>query len=422
MAIGEWRTIFGLHLRESTKMPTIQEIQKARVILADVALHTPLAASPHLGQLVGVQLFLKLENLQRTGSFKIRGAFHKLSLLAARRPGCAVVAASAGNHAQGVAMAAHCLGLRAVIFMPNGVSLSKRQATASHGAEIRLVGGCVEDCLSAAREFAEEGATLVHPYDDIEVVQGQASLGLEILEDLPDLEAVLVPVGGGGLISGVAAAIKQKAPKVEVIGVEPARAASARAALRAGRPVSVETQSTLADGARIARVGQVCLPLIQRYVDRVVQVEEEHISQAMLLLLERRRIVAEGAGALGLAAFMAGLVDDLKGKRVVILVSGGNVDSNLLGRIIDQGLVRSGRILRFSVVLPDQPGALKELLEVVAAADANVLHVFHDRLSADLPLDQSRLALAVETRGFEHSQEISKQVRQAGFIIQERAN
>ncbi len=392
-------------------------IEKTRQLLEPVVFETPLAPSPNLSKLVGADLWLKLENLQRTGSFKIRGAYAKLARLAATRPGAGVVAASAGNHAQGVAVSAAKLGLKATIFMPHGVSLSKREATAASGAQVILLGDSVAQGLEAAREQTPE-LTLIHPYDDEEIILGQASLGLEVLEQSPGMEALLVPVGGGGLIAGVAAAVKAKAPQVQVIGVEPQRAACAGAALLEGQPVSVETQPTLADGTRISRLGELTYPLIEKYVDQVVQVSEDHISQAMLLLLERRRIVAEGAGALGLAAFLADEVPQLAGKKVVLLISGGNVDSNLLGRIIDQGLVRSGRIFRFWVVLPDVPGALAGLLGEVAGAQANVLHISHDRLGKDLPPHQTRVRLEIETRGFAHAEELAAWLGESGYAIE----
>jgi threonine dehydratase len=392
-------------------------MEQTRRVLAPMVFHTPLVPSPHLSKLVGAEVWLKLENLQRTGSFKIRGAYARMHRLAQESPGAGVVAASAGNHAQGVAVSARMLGLEAVIYMPRGVSLAKREATAASGAEVRLVGESVADCLAAARRETPD-LTLIHPYDDPEVILGQASIGLEILEDLPGVEAVVVPVGGGGLIGGVAAAIKSLAPAVLVMGVEPSRAASATAALAQGRPVKVETAPTLADGARIGQVGQFTLPLIQKYVDQVVGVGEEAISQAMLLLLERRRIVAEGAGALGLAAFLAGAAPSLAGRKVVLVVSGGNVDSHLLGRIINQGLARSGRILRLSVVLPDQPGSLAALLAEVASAQANVLHIHHDRLAKDLPPQESRLRLELETRGLEHAGEITALLAAKGYRLQ----
>ncbi|MFH1061176.1 MAG: threonine ammonia-lyase [Pseudomonadota bacterium] len=396
----------------------IEDIRAAQARLNGVAFMTPLAPSPHLGKLVGAPVWLKLENLQRTGSFKLRGAFNRLSQLAKERPGAAVSAASAGNHAQGVAVSAAMLGLNAVIFMPRGASLSKRQATAGAGAEVRLTGESVADCLQAARAL-EPGHVFIHPYDDPEIIAGQGSLGLEIMAQLPEAEAVLVPVGGGGLIAGVAAAVKAVSPATQVIGVQAAAAPAASAALAAGGPQSVTTRPTLADGVRIARIGEAAYPLILRHVDRLVAVEEEHISQAMLLLLERRRIVAEGAGALGLAAMLAGLLPELAGKRVVILVSGGNVDSNLLGRIIDQGLVRSGRIWRFAVVIPDRPGALAGLLNDLARREANVLTVNHDRLGRNLPADRTLVHLELETLGFDHAGRIAAGLAAAGHIIRE---
>ncbi len=396
----------------------LDDILEARRRLDGVAFHTPLAPSPHLGKLMGCQVFLKLENLQRTGSFKIRGAYNRLSELAAQHPGARVVAASAGNHAQGVALSASLLGMRALIFMPRGAALSKRQATAGSGAEVRLVGDSVADCLAAARALEPE-YTFIHPFDDPAVIAGQGSLGLEVMEDLPGVEAVLAPVGGGGLIAGVALAIKSQAPGVRVIGVEPAAAASATAALKAGGPVEAVTSPTLADGARVGRLGRLPYELISRHVDQVVTVEEDQIAQAMVLLLERRRVVAEGAGALGLAALISGALPELAGRRVALLISGGNVDSNLLVRVIDRGLVRAGRIFRFWVVLPDRPGALAGLLEHLAEQDANVLHIAHDRLGKDLPPNQSRVHLEMETSGFEHAALLARELLVAGYHIQE---
>ncbi|MFZ5587131.1 MAG: threonine ammonia-lyase [Thermodesulfobacteriota bacterium] len=396
----------------------IDDIRAAQERLGGVAFVTPLAPSPHLGKLVGAKVWLKLENLQRTGSFKLRGAFNRLSQLAGEHPGAAVAAASAGNHAQGVAVSAAMLGLKAVIFMPRGASLSKRQATAGAGAEVRLTGESVADCLEAARAL-EPGHVFIHPYDDPAVIAGQGSLGLEIMAQLPDAEALLVPVGGGGLIAGVATAVKAVSPATLVIGVAPAAAPAASAALAAGGPRTIATRPTLADGARIARIGDENYPLIARHVDRVVTVEEEYIAQAMLLLLERRRIVAEGAGALGLAALLSGSLPELAGKRVVILISGGNVDSNLLGRIIDQGLARSGRIWRFAVVLPDRPGALAALLTDLARREANVLTISHDRLGRELASDHTLVRLELETLGFEHAAQIAADLAAAGHTIRE---
>ena len=398
-------------------MVNIGEIEKVRQEIAPVAIRTPLVPSFGLSRLTGAELYLKLETLQRTGSFKIRGAYARLSRLAAAKPGAKVTAASAGNHAQGVALASHLLGLSATIFMPESSPLSKQQATTSYGARVKLHGDSVEDGLSAARELGPDW-TLIHPFDDDEIICGQASIGLEIIEDLPEVEAVVVPVGGGGLLAGVATAIKSKAPHVKVIGVEPANAASATAALESGQPVDVKTRPTLADGTLVARVGERPLPLIRNFADGVVTVGEDHIAQAMLLLLERRRIVAEGAGALGLAAFLAGAVPELGSKKTVLVISGGNVDANLIGRIIDQGLVRSGRIFRFAVILDDRPGALNKLLSVIAAAKANVLHIFHDRLGKNLPLGCSRVELELETRGFEHAGELATILESHGYDVE----
>ena len=397
-------------------MPDATAFERVRNILKPVVFRTPLAGSPNLGRLVGANIFLKLENLQRTGAFKIRGAYHRLWQLAQERPQARVVAASAGNHAQGVALAGKLLGFRVTIFMPVNVSLSKREATAGYGAEVRLAGATVEECLEEAKSW-DPDAVFVHPFDDPDIILGQGSLGLEILDDMEDVDAVVVPIGGGGLLAGVAAAVKTRSPRVRVIGVEPCRAPSAHAALEAGLPVDVVTRPTLADGTRVGRIGEHTLPIIRNYVDEVVQVEEQHIAQAMLLLLERRRVVAEGAGALGLAAFLAGKAPGLDGKNVVLVVSGGNVDANLIGRIIDQGLIRSGRIFRFYVIMDDMPGALAGLLADVASTRANVLHIHHDRLGKNLPTSSTRVGLELETRGFGHAAEISDRLKSKGYEI-----
>ncbi|MFH1139234.1 MAG: threonine ammonia-lyase [Pseudomonadota bacterium] len=399
-------------------MITYETLEEARRRLAPVIIRTPLIPAPNLGRLVGADVYLKLENLQRTGSFKFRGAYVKLSRLAETGTGMRVAAASAGNHAQGVALAARLLGLQATIFMPKNASLAKREAAAGYGAEVRLEGDNVEESLAAARALWGDGR-FIHPFDDEEIIAGQGSVGLEIMEDLADVEAVVVPVGGGGLLAGTAAAVKAVNPKVKVVGVEPDRAASAAAALARGRPVDIPTRPTLADGTRVARIGDLVLPYLQKFVDQLVQVGEEHIAQAMLLLLERRRVVAEGAGALPLAAFPAGAIPDLVGKKVVLVISGGNVDANLVGRIIDQGLVRSGRIFRCSVILDDRPGALAGLLSEAAELGANVLHIHHDRLGKNLPVSSTRVGLDLETRGFGHIAEIASRLRARGYDVTE---
>ncbi|MBU2549574.1 MAG: threonine ammonia-lyase [Proteobacteria bacterium] len=391
-------------------------VESAYRLLKPVVFHTPLAPSPHLGRLVGAEVHLKLENLQRTGSFKIRGAYNRLQALALEKPGSRVVAASAGNHAQGVALAARLLGLEAVIFMPRSAPISKQEATAAYGAQVRLAGDGVAACLAAAEAMAGE-ATVIHPFDDDRIIAGQGTIGLEILEDLPDVEAVVLPVGGGGLIAGVASAIKARAPRVRVLGVEPAGAASASAALASGRPVEVEIRPSLADGTLVPKLGDRTYPLVRDLVDGLAVVGEAHLAQAMLLLIERRRVVAEGAGALPLAAMLAEAFPDLAGKKVVLVVSGGNIDANLIGRIIDRGLVRSRRIIRFSVILDDHPGALARLLTRLALLRANVLQLFHDRLDQDLPIDQSRVGLVVETRGSDHAGDILRVLAEEGYDV-----
>ena len=402
--------------QEERALIDVKDLEEARRRLKPVIIRTPLVPALSLGRLAGAEVHLKLENLQRTGSFKFRGAYAKLSKMVETKSDFRVAAASAGNHAQGVALAARLLNLRATIFMPRNASLSKQEAAAGYGAEVRLEGENVDESLAAALKNLDD-SEFIHPFDDEEIIAGQGSLGLEIMEELPDVQAVVVPVGGGGLLSGTAAAVKAVNPKVMVVGVEPDRAASAAAALAKGEPVEITTSPTLADGTRVAKTGQKAFPYLRKYVDRIVTVGEEHISQAMLMLMERKRVVAEGAGALPLAAFLAGAAPELEGKKTALVISGGNVDANLVGRIIDQGLVRSGRIFRCSVILDDKPGALACLLTEAAEMQANVLHIHHDRLGKNLPLSATRVGLELETRGFSHAQDIAARFRERGYDI-----
>jgi threonine dehydratase len=358
---------------------------------------------------------LKAENLQRTGSFKLRGALAKLASLQ-DPPG--VVTASAGNHAQAVAYAARTRGLRCEVFMPRGASISKLEAATALGATVRLVGGTVDESLAAARERAANcDLVFVHPFDDPEVIAGQGTLGLELLEQVPDLGRVLVPLGGGGLLSGVAIAIKSQRPEVQVIGVQVDSCAPFPESVRAGSPVAVPSARTIADGIAVKRPGALTLSLIKRWADEVVVVPEDGVAEAMVFLLERAKLVVEGAGAVGVAALLeARLPPPATGVTAVIL-SGGNVDAGLLAHVARRHETQAGRRLVLLARLPDRPGALAELLSLLAARGANLLDVQHIREGIDLHVRETAVQLVLETRSASHAEEVTSEVRAAGYEV-----
>ena len=399
--------------------PTLAEFEDAAQTLRGIITRTPLDESLHLTELLGVPVHLKLENLQRTGSFKIRGATYRLSRLTAEERARGVVAASAGNHAQGVALAAQQLGISATIFMPLGVPVPKLLATRGYGADVILEGATVETPLRLAAEFAERtGAVLIHPFDHRDIVVGQGTLGLELVEDLPDLETVIVGIGGGGLAAGVAAAVKARAAAegraVRVIGVQAENSAAYPSSLAAGYPVQVSTTPTIADGIAVARPGDLPFELIREYVDEVVTVTEDDIARALLVLLERAKQVVEPAGAVGVAAILSGKVQ-ATGTTVTIL-SGGNIDPLLLQRVVAHGLSASGRYMSLRIPLPDRPGQLARVSELLAQVGANVIEVLHTRHGQGLQISEVILQLSVETRGAEHRALVIRTLEEAGFI------
>ncbi len=394
-----------------------REIEAAKVKVDQVIFRTPMILSDALSHLTGKEVYLKLENLQKTGSFKIRGAYHKLSRLnpSIRKRG--VIAASAGNHAQGVALASSLLGIRSTIVMPQGASLAKQMATRSYGGEVILYGQDVDEALRYAKGLAGKEKAFIHPYDDEEVIAGQGTLGLEILEEVPDVEGIIVPVGGGGLISGIATIVKKRRPRVRIIGVQSSHVPSALASLRKKRIVEVEAEPTLADGIAVRRVGEITFPIIQKRVDEIVTVEEDEIASAILLLMERKRIVAEGAGATPVAALLSKQVK-IKPRKLVLVISGGNIDVHLLDRIIEKGLTQTGRMARFEVLLRDVPGSLTKLTGLVAQHHANILHIIHERAARDIPIGFSKVILILETRGPDHIREIKKRLKEKGYVLQ----
>jgi threonine dehydratase len=394
----------------------LADIEAARVLLGDVVRRTPVEGSRPLSQLVGGPLLLKCENLQRTGSFKLRGAYVRIARLteAERRRG--VVAASAGNHAQGVALAASLLGAQSTVFMPDGAPIPKVAATRAYGAEVRFVEGTITEALEAADLHAERtGAVLIHPFDHPDIVAGQGTIGLEIVEQCPDVRTVVVSVGGGGLISGIAIAVKALRPEVKVIGVHAKGAASFPESLRVGRPVPLESMATIADGIAVGCPGELTFDLVRRYVDEVLTVSEDALARALLLTLERAKLVVEPAGVASVAAVME--APERFEPPVVAVLSGGNIDPVLLARVLRHGMIAAGRYLSFHLRIPDRPGELAKLLAELAASGANVLDVEHLRTGPKLHLDEVEVSLQLETQGEQHREALLARLRESGYPL-----
>lgn len=398
-------------------MITLSDIHKAIHVLKGKVIRTPLIYSPTFSSMSGTEVYLKLENLQATGSFKLRGATFKIQSHLKRIGPQGVVAASAGNHAQGVALAAKRAGLPATIVMPEWASITKQEATKGYGGHVLLEGQSIGDAINKACELAEAGRTFIHPFDDPDIIAGQGTIGIEILEDLPDTDMILVPIGGGGLVSGIAIAAKAVRPEVHIIGVQTEACPGAYQARENGRPTRVDAKKSIADGIAVKQVGDLTFPIIQEKVDEIVLVKEEEIAEAILMLLERKRILAEGAGACPLAALLGGYIKLNKGQKAVLVISGGNVDSHLLDRVIRKGLFCHGRIMRISVCLEDVPGSLARLLHIIAQIKANVLNIYHARSERDLAIHLSRVELELETRGQDHIREILDELENAGYEV-----
>ena len=395
---------------------SLADVQAARALLVGVARTTPLEGSRPLSAAVGGPVFLKCENLQRTGSFKIRGAYVRIAKLTEAERACGVVAASAGNHAQGVALAASLLGCEATVFMPEAAPLPKIAATMAYGAAVELSGVTVEDALRAAAEFsAKTGAILIHPFDHADVIAGQGTVGLEILEQCPQVKTIVVCTGGGGLVSGIAAAVKALRPDVRIVAAQAAGAASFPGSLAAGEPTSLTSISTIADGIAVARPGEVTFAHVRDLVDRVAVVEDAALSRALLLCLERAKLVVEPAGAAAVAAVMEdpGAFE----APVVVLVSGGNIDPLLLAKVIRHGLIAAGRFLSVRVRVPDRPGELARLLAILADSAANVLDVEHTRTGRGLHLNEVEVELQLETRGREHGAHVISLLTEATYAV-----
>ncbi|MBF6205750.1 threonine ammonia-lyase [Streptomyces gardneri] len=397
----------------------MSRIEAAARLLAPVIRRTPLLASRALSERAGTEVWLKCENLQRTGSFKPRGAYNRIANLSQEARERGVVAASAGNHAQGVAWSASSLGIASTVFMPVGASLPKLTATKAYGAQVRQVGETIDESLDAALDFAERsGATLIHPFDHPDIVAGQATIGREILRQLPQVGTVLVPTGGGGLLAGVAVAMRHLAPDVRVIGVQAAEAAAWPVSLAAGAPVRIDRMSTMADGIAVGQPGAVPFAHVAQYVSSIVTVDEEALSQALLLCLERAKVIVEPAGAAAVAALMSHVPSEL-GLRgpVCAILSGGNIDPLLLTRVIGHGLSAAGRYLAVRVTISDRPGALGTLLAVIGKTGASVVDVAHSRTGTWLAVDEVEVALTLETRGSEHRDDVLTALANAGYAV-----
>lgn len=382
---------------------------------------TPCAPSAPFGEMFGGKAWFKFENLQITGSFKERGALNRMSLLAAEERERGVVTASAGNHAQAVAFHARRMGVPATVVMPERTPLVKTSNTERFGAKVILHGAGYDQAMEEALRLRDEtGAALVHPFDDPGVIAGQGTAGLEILHQTPEPDVVVVPVGGGGLISGLAVAVKETLPSVRVVGVEAAVIPAALRSRQAGARVTVPPAETIAEGISVRKLGEHTFPLIEKYVDDLVTVDEEEIASAVLMLLEREKTVAEGAGAAGVAAVVHGKVRDLEGKDVVIILSGGNIDVNLLSRIIERGLAKDGRLARLEVRISDRPGALASLTARLAECGANILRLDHQRGREGIWLTETVISLTMETRGQEHVREIRRALEEHGYTVSQR--
>jgi threonine dehydratase len=399
---------------------TLKDIEAAAERLQGVILHTPLVYSQTLSRWGGREVFLKLENLQTTGSFKLRGAVNRLTLMQGRGEGDRVVAASAGNHGQGVAWAASHLGLQATIVMPKGASITKQLACRGYGANLVLAGQDLSEALEKAQELVDQGYVFIHPFDDLEVVAGQGTLGLEILDDLPEVDTVIIPVGGGGLAAGTALALKERSPDVRIIGVQTAQVPSLAAARERGEPVKVPVRPTLGDGIQVSQTGRLTYPYLQKYLDDLVLVGERDLAQAILVLLENKRVLSEGAGAAPAAAFLGPLAGSDLGQRVVLVISGGNIDTPLLERVLVRALLERGRVLNLRVALSDRPGSLGRLAMLLGEQEANILHLFHDRLARDLPLDLTRVEVILETRSQEHGEQVVRALEEAGYRVENK--
>ncbi|MBP9662977.1 MAG: threonine ammonia-lyase [Pyrinomonadaceae bacterium] len=397
---------------------TLDDIKSARRRIAGVINQTPVIADARLSRETGAGVHLKAESLQKSGSFKIRGAYNKISQLADDEKSRGVIAASAGNHAQGVALAARYVGIAATIVLPEFAPLTKVNATRGYGAEVILKGATFDEAVAYSKELQKEnGLTYVHAYDDERIIAGQGTIGMEIVESLPDVTTIIVPIGGGGVMSGIAIAAKSLKPSVRIIGVQSAAVSWVKPSLVEGRAVIPATKPTIADGIAVKTPGELTLPIIREYVDEIVEVDDEEIAEAIFHSVQNNRLVVEGAGAAGLAAVLSGKIAIAPGESICVVLAGGNIDANLLTRVLEHVLVRHGRYVMFSVLVVDRPGNLAGLLDAVAAAGANVIEVFHRRAMWLAPLGHVGIEMLLEVRDNDHALAIHSHLKAAGYHI-----
>ncbi len=398
-------------------MLNIDKIYKARQRVKDIIVDTPLSYAPLLSNESGCEVFLKKENLQVTGAFKIRGAYNKIASLTDAKRVCGVVAASAGNHAQGVAMSASKFNIRAVIVMPESTPLTKVNGVKYFGAEVILAGSNYDEAYAYAKTYGEENSlTFVHPFEDEEVIAGQGTVALDILDKCSDFDAIVVPVGGGGLISGMASAIKSINPKIEVIGISASGAPALKNSFDLGYAVDSISVRTIADGIAVRDTSTITLEYMLKNVDKFISVDDEEIASAILFLLEKQKLVVEGAGAVGVAALLHNKLEHLKDKKVAVVLSGGNMDVTLLSVIIEKGLLKSGRKMKLTVTLVDKPGSLMKLTELLKELNANIVHISYDRTSISLDYGDANVTVHMETKGEEHQTEIRKVLKNNGYL------
>jgi threonine dehydratase len=399
-------------------MLSLDKVYHAHYVLKDAIRQTDIIYSPVLSKLSNCELFLKTENLQITGSFKVRGAYYKISQLNEEEKSKGVIACSAGNHAQGVALASKKFGIKSIICMPDGAPISKVEATKSYGAEVVLVPGVYDDAHNEAERLkSEKGYTFIHPFDDEDVIAGQGTIGLEIVDQLKDVDAIVVPIGGGGLISGVAYAVKSLNPKVKVYGVQATGAPSMLNSVEHKQIETLPSVSTIADGIAVKEPGSLTYKICSQYVDKIVTVTDDQISAAILALIEKQKMIAEGAGAVSLAAVMFNKIPNIAGKKVVCLISGGNIDVTILSRVINRGLLMSGRQCTLTLELMDKPGQLVAVSTIIAECGGNVTAVLHERTSEGTAVNGCYLKIQIETRNFDHIKEIKEKLASKGFKL-----
>jgi len=395
----------------------IDKIFKAKERLEGISVNTPFSYAPFLSQIHEADVYLKKENLQVTGAFKIRGAYNKIATLSEEQRESGVIAASAGNHAQGVALSASKFGIRAVIVMPESTPLTKVNGVKGYGAEVILAGINYDEAYAYAKEYAQKHSlTFVHPFEDEEVIAGQGTIGLEILDNCEDLDVVIIPAGGGGLISGVSLAIKSLSPKTKIIGVSASGAPALKESFDKKEPIDSLSVRTIADGIAVRDTSLVTLKYMLQYVDEMVSVDDEEIANAILFLLEKQKLVVEGAGAVGVAAIMHNKIQELQGKKIAIILSGGNMDVTLLSVIIEKGLLKSGRKMMVTVTLIDKPGSLKRFTELLEELNANIVHISYDRTSISLEYGDANVTVHMETKGEEHQEKIRSVLKQEGYF------